>query len=194
MDYHGIKVTDVTASTATATGFAATDDSVLRGMESDVFLPSFLYNDFEDNVKVSTANPNQSKRPFAMDHDGDDNAPPELICPITHELMTEDPVLAADGVTYERAAIENWFHNQVAQLRMAPQEQLMANPHLRREQELVRNGISSSLYGTAIPNLHLTPNTSVRNMARAHKERSSTAEFGAASPSPSNVSMFHFGN
>ena len=94
------------------------------------------------------------------------------------DLMTEDPVLAADGVTYERAAIENWFHNQVAQLRMS-QEQLMANPHLPREQELVWNGISSPLYGTAIPNLHLTPNTSVLNMARAHKERSSAAEFGA---------------
>ena len=60
-----------------------------------------------------------------MDHD--DDAPLELVCPITHELMAEDPVLTVDAVTYERVAIEHWFRNQVAQLRMA-QEQLMPTP------------------------------------------------------------------
>eukprot|EP00956_Cyclotella_meneghiniana_P043410 scaffold268968_cov70-Cyclotella_meneghiniana.AAC.2 len=52
MDYHDIIVADITASTATAIGFAATDDGVLRSME--VFLPSFLCSDFENSVKVST--------------------------------------------------------------------------------------------------------------------------------------------
>ncbi|KAK9828804.1 hypothetical protein WJX72_002158 [[Myrmecia] bisecta] len=32
----------------------------------------------------------------------------EMECPITHEVMT-DPVIAADGYTYERSAIEEWF-------------------------------------------------------------------------------------
>ena len=45
---------DVTASTELATGFAATDHGVLRGME--VFLPSFLCSDFENSVKFSTCN------------------------------------------------------------------------------------------------------------------------------------------
>ena len=49
MDYHNIKVTDVTASTATLTGFAATDVA-----ESNVFLPS----EFASSVMVSTSNPN----------------------------------------------------------------------------------------------------------------------------------------
>lgn len=31
-----------------------------------------------------------------------------LICPITHEIMS-DPVIAADGHTYEREGIERWF-------------------------------------------------------------------------------------
>ena len=31
-----------------------------------------------------------------------------LICPITWELM-KDPVICADGFTYERAAITSWF-------------------------------------------------------------------------------------
>jgi hypothetical protein len=188
LDHQENKVTDMTASTTATSGFVPTDASVLCGIENNVFLPSFLYSDFENAAKPAVAK--QSKRNFALEDD--ESAPPELVCPITHELMTEDPVLAADGVTYERSAIENWFHNQVAQLRMA-EEQLRSNPHLRREQELIRTGICSPLYGTPIHNLSLTHNTSVRNMARAHRDRAATA-FSATAPSPSNVSMFSFAN
>ena len=35
--------------------------------------------------------------------------PLELVCPIRHVLMTSDPVLASDGYTYEREAIEEWI-------------------------------------------------------------------------------------
>ena len=38
----------------------------------------------------------------------DDGAPNEYKCPITAALMV-DPVLAVDGMTYERSAIEQWF-------------------------------------------------------------------------------------
>ena len=39
------------------------------------------------------------------------NGPPkDYVCPITLELML-DPVVAADGYTYERKAIEEWFEN-----------------------------------------------------------------------------------
>ena len=34
--------------------------------------------------------------------------PASLVCPITQELF-EDPVIAADGFTYERPAIERWL-------------------------------------------------------------------------------------
>ncbi|CAK8995711.1 unnamed protein product [Durusdinium trenchii] len=36
--------------------------------------------------------------------------PPELCCPISQELM-EDPVVAADGITYERRCIAEWFQS-----------------------------------------------------------------------------------
>ena len=36
--------------------------------------------------------------------------PPEYECCITYGLM-QDPVLAADGFSYERVAIEKWFSN-----------------------------------------------------------------------------------
>ena len=42
------------------------------------------------------------------DENEDDSIPNECFCPITHEIM-EDPVIAQDGHTYERAAIQRWF-------------------------------------------------------------------------------------
>jgi len=38
----------------------------------------------------------------------DEGIPEELICPITRSVMT-DPWIAADGFSYERKAIEDWF-------------------------------------------------------------------------------------
>ncbi len=42
----------------------------------------------------------------------DEDEPDDFRCPITHEIMT-DPVVATDGHTYERNAIQDWFraHN-----------------------------------------------------------------------------------
>ena len=49
--------------------------------------------------------------PLLVDDGGDDDeggAPPSLLCPITQEVMVE-PVIASDGFTYERSAIERWL-------------------------------------------------------------------------------------
>ena len=46
--------------------------------------------------------------PLTPGGDADQGPPPSLICPITQELL-EDPVIAADGFTYEREAIERWL-------------------------------------------------------------------------------------
>jgi len=144
--------------------------SVIRGMESTAFLPSFLFHDDND----------ASLKPIS-DH-GDD-IPDELMCPITTELL-EDPVLAADGITYERSAIEDWFCTQMAIIRIA-EEQLRVNPGLRRELEIVRRGITSPMRGITLPNLQLTPNTNLKIMTRAHKEK-----MNSISP---NTSRFTFG-
>ncbi|XP_065527243.1 WD repeat, SAM and U-box domain-containing protein 1 isoform X3 [Lathamus discolor] len=37
--------------------------------------------------------------------------PDEFLCPITRELM-KDPVIAADGYSYEKEAIENWINSK----------------------------------------------------------------------------------
>ena len=39
-----------------------------------------------------------------------DMVPKEFICPITSDIMN-DPVIAEDGNTYERAAIVQWFED-----------------------------------------------------------------------------------
>ena len=62
--------------------------------------------------------------------------------------MTNDPVVAADGITYERSSIEDWFKKSKAR----------------------GGGIYSPVHGTEIKSLILTPNISVRNMARAFKD------------------------
>lgn len=47
--------------------------------------------------------------PLAMAAQGvDDGRPNEHFCPITLSVMV-DPVVAADGQSYERAAITRWF-------------------------------------------------------------------------------------
>ncbi|XP_055338095.1 WD repeat, SAM and U-box domain-containing protein 1-like [Paramacrobiotus metropolitanus] len=38
----------------------------------------------------------------------DDNAPSEFLCPVTNEIM-RDPVIALDGISYEKTALEAWF-------------------------------------------------------------------------------------
>ena len=54
-------------------------------------------------------------QPSSSSEDNTDSGPPsELVCPIGLELMIDDPVVASDGVTYERANIEEWFRKQLA--------------------------------------------------------------------------------
>lgn len=55
-------------------------------------------------------------------------------CPITHELM-RDPVIAADGYSYEREAIQFWFDSgndtsPMTNLQL-PHTRLVANQTLR---------------------------------------------------------------
>ena len=70
--------------------------------------------------------------------------PDEFVCPITHEVM-EDPVVAADGHTYERAAIERW----VAKKLMSPKT------------------------GGALGSATIFPNHSIRSQIREWQEKQS---------------------
>jgi hypothetical protein len=53
-----------------------------------------------------------SEAPLAAPSSSEPREPPdEFACPITHELM-DDPVMASDGHTYERRAIERWLETK----------------------------------------------------------------------------------
>jgi len=100
--------------------------------------------------------------------------PEELVCPISLVLMTNDPVVAEDGITYERASIEDWFQKSKAKIFDA-QENLKQNVHSEADKRIVDTGICSPVYGSKMKSLILTPNTGIRNMARAFEDKKGAA-------------------
>jgi hypothetical protein len=91
--------------------------------------------------------------------------PFELICPISYALMTEDPVIAADGHSYERAAIEMWFQKQQAEIFLAMRELSMGS-HSQQSHAIVQRGVLSPLTHAKMAHLHLIPNHALRTLAR----------------------------
>ena len=73
--------------------------------------------------------------------------PESLCCPISMELM-QHPVMAADGNTYDRSSIEDWFS---------------------------RGKKTSPLTGAPLAHLGLTPNNLVRSMVSEYRDASSRA-------------------
>ena len=71
-----------------------------------------------------------------------------LLCPITQDYM-RDPVVTADGQTYERAAIHNWLEKQRAR----------------------RLPCTSPLTGAPLPHTELVPNVVLRSLIQDLLER-----------------------
>jgi len=90
----------------------------------------------------------------------------ELVCPISHVLMTNDPVIAADGHTYERAAIEEWFEKQTTQVIEAKQQMATVGADSQRARGIIERGVLSPMTHSQMLHLNLTPNHAVRTMAR----------------------------
>ena len=89
--------------------------------------------------------------------------PPELYCPITLELMF-DPVLAADGHTYERSAIDGVF------ARLSPNEPAR-----------------SPKTGQVLPFDILVPNVAIRSMCREYQQATEAAASATASAASENT-------
>jgi hypothetical protein len=135
-------------------------------------LSTFKRGVLEYEVKHTTPDNDESKAPAASNT----NEPPEeLVCPISLVLMTKDPVVAADGITYERSSIEDWFEKSMAKISDA-QEKLTNNQQSKSDQRVINNGVCSPVYGSKLESLILIPNTSLRNMARAYKEQKDMAK------------------
>ena len=76
-------------------------------------------------VRLSSQKHSFAKMRFLQEGGDNEGVPRQLVCPITHELMQE-PVVAEDGHTYEKAAIVEWFRNRNS----SP----MTNEHLKSTQ------------------------------------------------------------
>lgn len=104
-----------------------------------------------------------------LNTDIEDNVPNSYLCPITHCLMV-NPVLAPDGNTYEKAAIETWLENHntspMDNSTLMTKESLTANRALKDVIDLVRDKYEQIVYQTNIQQLekktsHLIPNITI---------------------------------
>jgi len=143
--------------------------SGIKGFKRKAFLRAISEYFNDDSDTKSTAEEHQSLPQCQKKNLSETLDPPEeLVCPISLNLMTEDPVVASDGITYERASIEDWFEKSKAKISEA-EKNLKHNPHSEVDQRIVENGICSPVYGSKLENSALVPNTVVRNMARSFK-------------------------
>ena len=144
--------------------------SGIKGFKRKAFLRAIseYFNDESDTKPTTEVH--QSLTQFQKKNLSETVEPPEeLVCPISLNLMTNDPVVAADGITYERASIEDWIQKSEVKISEA-EESLKHNPHSEADKRIVNNGICSPVYGSKMESLALMPNTSLRNVARTYKE------------------------
>ncbi|CAL8460599.1 g128 [Coccomyxa elongata] len=65
-----------------------------------------------ENGHGNGRNVNKNMAALAVEHGhniNDDEAPDAFCCPITHQDVLRDPVVACDGYSYERDAIKDWL-------------------------------------------------------------------------------------
>ena len=90
----------------------------------------------------------------------------ELVCPISHVLMVNDPVIASDGYTYSKAAIEMWIQRQRSECQEAIRI-LHMDPNNKQARAVAERGILSPLTHQPLSNPDvLLPNHNVRQLAR----------------------------
>ncbi|XP_046563598.1 WD repeat, SAM and U-box domain-containing protein 1-like [Haliotis rubra] len=60
--------------------------------------------------KILRSRTHVQERPIGQTVENDAGVPDEYLCPITREIM-HDPVIAADGYTYDKSAIKSWIES-----------------------------------------------------------------------------------
>jgi len=127
----------------------ATFKKAIKDAAADNVVKSVPLHDASTHVQNFIQKSESSPAANSVGLDASDLGPTELYCPISHELMVIDPVLAADGFTYERASITSWI--------------------VRKSNELdgnISGAILSPMIDQPLAHLELHENTTIRNMAR----------------------------
>ena len=74
----------------------------------------YLLTECKDVAKKAKKAQQEKEKIQSTDQQYMDDTSEDFICPITQEIM-DDPVIAVDGHTYDRIAIEEWFtHKRVS--------------------------------------------------------------------------------
>ena len=78
----------------------------------------------------------------------EDKDPDDYCCPVSLVLM-QDPVVAADGITYDRSTIQGWFDNCVQNNKPA----------------------TSPNTGAILPHTYLIPNNALKNLIDTYRKQ-----------------------
>jgi hypothetical protein len=81
----------------------------MQGLDLET-LSAFKLEDLGEQLEKALHRVQEDKQRRKREDVRSSATPHEYLCPIT-ALLFHDPVLARDGHTYERSAIENWFDN-----------------------------------------------------------------------------------
>ena len=95
----------------------------------------------------------------------------EFLCPISKDVM-EDPVVAADGITYERSTIEKWIRDKEGELCAARKDILNCDATAKDKlQRIIDTGVKSPTLGIPLLNLNLVPNDDLAHNIRSFRDR-----------------------
>ena len=86
-----------------------------------------------------------------------------MLCPITKALYV-DPVIAADGETYERTAIERWITDKQAGLEAAQLELDESAGTSERAKRVLAAGVVSPMGHGELEDFKLVPSRTVKRM------------------------------
>jgi hypothetical protein len=87
-----------------------------------------------------------------------------MCCPIGLDIFS-DPVVAADGETYERAAIERWIADKKQAIKEA-HSTLSGNRSNKAAKSIIEAGIRSPMGFGELAHFKLTPNRAMERLAR----------------------------
>ena len=138
---------------------AVADDQYLQDVLQQGGLKGFKRSAFKKAVLVATGRDQNDE----CEQDKENEQPPsKLVCPLSRVLMTNEPVIAADGYTYELAAIAEWFEKQNQQVEAA-KKQIAAGNKSKELQSIVDRGIVSPVTHATMDSLALAPNKTVQS-------------------------------
>ena len=148
---------------------AVADDDYLRDVlqqgDGTVGVKGFKRNAFKKAVELASQTVSSTNNKETDVNTTNNEPPAELVCPISHVLMTNDPVIAADGHTYERGAIDTWFRKQSAEI-VAARQQIASGYGSLQARAIIDRGVLSPMTHSKMAHLGLTSNHSMRTMAR----------------------------